>query len=139
MIVHDLDDMPNGTNASSAYRHIAAGAAMGEKSLTMGQFRDAFLWHLDQHGTTLAELVEGTGVSRDILNKLKARPASSTHAEAAVKIAAFYGKSLEQFMRREPTDREREFARLFDQLTRQERQVLLAQMRGIVAERTEDN
>ena len=100
--------------------------------LTMGQFREAFLWHIAHHGTTFAEMVDSTGVSRDILNKLKARPDSSTNVETGLKIARYYGKTLEQFIRCEPSDREREFGRLYAELTPQERQLLLAQMRGIV-------
>lgn len=124
--------MPIGTVASSDYRHIANGCTVNDNNVIMAAFRDAFLWHLDHHGTTLAELVEGAGVSRDILNKLKARPESSTNVETAVRIAAFYGKTVEQFMRREPSSREREFLRLFDRLTQQERQLLVAQMRGLL-------
>ena len=108
---------------------------LGENCGTMAQFRHAFIWHLEHHGTSLAELVDGTGVSRDILNKLKARPDSSTNVEAAVKIAGFYGKTVEQFMRCEPSGREQEFASLLGKLSPQERALLLAQMRGILQAR----
>ncbi len=132
VVINHAPSMPIGTLRSSAYRHVANDVSVTIQTATMGDFRDAFLWHVEKHGTSFAELVAATGVSRDILNKLKARPASSTNVEAGIAIARFYGKTVEQFMRREPSDREREFARLYAELTPQERQLLVAQMRGIL-------
>lgn len=44
-------------------------------------FRSALEWHLNTHGTKIADLVAETGVSRDVINKLRQRPGSSTSVE----------------------------------------------------------
>lgn len=99
------------------------------------KFSDALAWHLAEHGNTLAELSRGAGVSLDILKKLNSRPGSSTKAGTAMKIAAFYGKSVEQFLScGEVSQRERVAAAL-DLLEEDELRLLYAQIHGIVASR----
>ena len=97
-----------------------------------GDFRDAFLWHLDRHGTKIADLVAATGVSRDVLNKLRARPGSSTTVENGLLIASFYGKTVNQFVACEVVSPEHQLATLIDMLPQEERRILLAQIRGML-------
>lgn len=98
-------------------------------------FRRALLWHMERHGTTIHEIVEATGVSRNVLNKLKGRENSSTSVENGMLIAAFYGKTLNEFIAKQtPTDASRLRA-LFELLQPAERQLLESQIRGIVGER----
>lgn len=98
-----------------------------------GEFRDAFIWHMEKHETPIADLVRATGVSRDVINKLIARPQSSTVVENAILIAAFYGKSLNAFIAREEPSNEGRLAALFSLLEPEERRLLEAQMRGLIA------
>lgn len=102
-----------------------------------GDFRDALLWHMERHGTSITELVEGTGVSRDVINKLKARADSSTTVENAVRIAAFYGKSVNQFLARREVTQEDRLATLLELLPPEARQLLAAQVEGLVKFRPE--
>ncbi len=75
-------------------------------SLTYGMendFQTALVWHMERDGTTIAELAKDTGVSRDIINKLlgKGRGVNkkpSTAVENAILIAAYYDKTVEQFI-----------------------------------------
>ncbi|WP_283177885.1 hypothetical protein [Gemmobacter sp. 24YEA27] len=98
-------------------------------------FRSALLWHMDQHKTTIVDLVTRTGVSRDVINKLKARDDASTTVENAMLIAAFYGKTVNQFvMRQEVTDKDR-VQNLFDLLLPEESQLLEAQIQGVLSQR----
>jgi plasmid maintenance system antidote protein VapI len=89
---------------------------------------------MDKHGTTIAELVRATGVSRDVINKMRGRTEASTVVENALLIAAYYGKDLECFMR---MDREPRSAlpALSDLLTPDEARLIEAQVRGILAAR----
>ena len=98
-------------------------------------FRSALIWHMDQDDTKIVDLVRQTGVSRDVINKVLRRENSTTSVENAMLIAAFYGKSVNQFVARSevrPSDRLRN---LLDLLRPEEQRLLEAQMRGLVAQR----
>lgn len=98
-------------------------------------FQKAFLWHLEQFGTSLAELVRETGVSRDVLNKLKSRPGSSTSVENGMLIAAYYGKTINEFVAMvDATDSSR-FQALAGLLLPEEQRLLESQIRGILFRR----
>lgn len=59
-----------------------------------GSFRAGLLAEMARTGASIAEIVDATGVSRDVINKLIAREGSSTTAERALLIAAFFDKSV---------------------------------------------
>ncbi|NKX44145.1 adenosylcobalamin-dependent ribonucleoside-diphosphate reductase [Roseicyclus persicicus] len=61
-------------------------------------FGEAFARHLSETGKSVAEVAEATGVNYHTLDKLKKRSGSSTSAENAHKIAAFFGKSVKGFL-----------------------------------------
>lgn len=98
-------------------------------------FRNALVWHLARHNTKIADLVRRTGVSRDVINKLKKREESSTTPENALLIAAYYGKTLEQFIRCDDDKADRPLLALVDLLTPDEEALLAAQVRGLISER----
>jgi hypothetical protein len=98
-------------------------------------FRSAFLWHMEQHQTKIADLVKEAGVSRDVINKLIGRASSSTSVENAMLIAAYYGKSVNQFVACAPADASDRTKALLDLLRPEERQLLEAQIRGLVYQR----
>lgn len=98
-------------------------------------FRTALLSHMEEHQTSIAELVSATGVSRDVINKLKGRAPSSTNVENAILIAAFYGKTVNEFIAgRKATAASRTRA-LLDLLSEEEVQLVEAQTRGLVLNR----
>ncbi len=71
----------------------------GEKpSIEAGTFRKAFVEHLEKSGVSVAELSRQTDINYHALDKLKKRANGSTSAENAAKIAAYFGKSLEEFL-----------------------------------------
>ncbi len=102
----------------------------------MNDFRTALLWHMEKHHTTIAELARGAQVSADLIKKIRTRDKASTKAEPAERIAAFYGKAVAEFIRCEDLpDSENTLNALIDLLTGPEREMLVAQMRGILASR----
>lgn len=103
----------------------------------MTDFRDALLWHMSQHKTKIAELARGSGVSADTIKKLRTRKHSSTNAEAADRIAAYYGKSVRDFMLCQDVPDTSAFLALADLLKPEERKMLLAQMRAMIQTREE--
>lgn len=100
-----------------------------------GSFRDALIWHLETTQTRVADLTRATGVSRDVINKLLSGASRSTAAENAILIAAYFGKSLEQFIRRDDTEPHQSLAALTELLTPDEERLLAAQVRGILGQR----
>lgn len=68
----------------------------------MKDFRDALLWHMTQHQTTIAALAKGSGVSADVIKKVRSREGASAKAEDAWRIAAYFGKELPQFINPNP-------------------------------------
>jgi hypothetical protein len=98
-------------------------------------FHDALLWHMQRHGTTIATLAAGAGVSPDVVKKIRVRPGSGTTAKTAERIASFYGKTYGQFMLCDDsvTDDEALLATV-RLLSDAERQMLLRQVRGLLGQ-----
>ena len=105
---------------------------------TMNQFRDALLWHMAQNKTTIAGLAKGSGVSADVIKKVRSRDNASAKAEDAWRIAAYFGKDLPQFIRCEEVPDDQEFRSLLGLLTPQEKKILGAQMRAMLQVREEE-
>lgn len=110
-------------------------SAIGLDAAMSSDFRDALIWHMEQHETPISDLVRETGVSRDVINKLRARPGSSTTAENAMLIAAYYGKSVNDFISRKPASEADRLAALFGLLSEEERRMLEAQLHGLLSQR----
>lgn len=98
-------------------------------------FRDALLRHMLDHNTTIAELSRGTGVSEGLIKKLRTREGGSTSAEVAMRIASFYGKTLEAFVSEGDEEERDRLAAMLDLLTEDERRILAAQIRGLIRDR----
>lgn len=95
-------------------------------------FRAALLRHMQDQKTTMTELSKGSGVSIDIIKKLRSREGSSTNVEAATLIAAFYGKTLAEFTLGVEPSEIGQLETMLELLTPDERRVILAQIRGMV-------
>lgn len=61
-------------------------------------FREAFLARVDQAGASMTDIARATGVSLDVLKKLRGRADASTTVENAVLIAAFFGETVNDFL-----------------------------------------
>jgi ribonucleoside-diphosphate reductase alpha chain len=66
--------------------------------VSSGDFQKAFVRHLKESGVSLAEVSEATGLGYHMLDKLKKREGGTTGVESAHKIAAFFNKSVSQFL-----------------------------------------
>ena len=101
----------------------------------MVDFREALLWHMERHGTGVADLARGAGVSQDVIKKLRSRDKGSTKAETAQKIAAYYGKDVRSFQECiEPGDSDA-FSALAGLLTPEERREVVREMRRRIEDR----
>ena len=124
---HTQRQVPNDTLPKKGFRSLPPRMTY--------DFRHALVWHMDKEGTSISDLVSATGVSRDVINKLRARPESSTTVENAMLIAAYYGKTVNQFISLEQTDADDAARSLIELLTPEERRLLEAQMRGLISAR----
>ena len=100
--------------------------------VAMKDFRAALLWHMTQHQTTIAALAKGSGVSADVIKKVRSREGASAKAEDTWRIAAYFGKELPQFIRCEAVPDDQEFHSLLGLLNPQEKKLLGAQMRAML-------
>lgn len=108
----------------------------GSLSASMAyEFRRAFVWHLDNYDATLADIHNATGVSRDVMNKLKSRENSTTSVENGILIASFYGKTISEFIAMQEATETSRTAALVALLRPEEQRLLQAQIRGLLAQR----
>lgn len=135
MVRHAVD-------SANRHRHSQVPNGPLNENMNMSQcgtmaddFRRAFLRHIEEHGTPLTALSRATGVSLDVLKKLKTRGAGSTTVENGMLIAAYYGETVNQFVALEPVTERQKLNNLFELLTPSERQLLEAQMLGLISAR----
>ena len=61
------------------------------------RFREAMISRMDLSGTTAAEISRRTGVPKGTIDKLRQRKVDVTNVADAMKIAQFFGQSVEEF------------------------------------------
>lgn len=99
------------------------------------EFKQALEWHMKEHDTKIVDLVNGAGVTRDVVNKVLYRKPASTSVENAILIAAFYGKTVNQFVSLQPVSSLERAKNLFELMQPEDLQLLEAQIQGILAQR----
>lgn len=90
---------------------------------SMKTFRDALLLKLEETGLSMRELSARAEVSYDQIKKLRLREGASTNVEDAIKIARFFGYTVEEFMGAS-SDESRKLAQIYGSLTDRERKIL---------------
>lgn len=124
---HEIEQVPNARLPEDFLPGLCGDMAVN--------FRTALLRHMKDHGTKAADIAKGSGVSLDIIKKLRTREHSSTNAESATRIAAYYGKTLAQFLSGVEPSEVGKLESMLELLTPEERRVLLAQIRGMIHDR----
>ena len=99
------------------------------------RFRDAFLWHLETHKASMAAIHRATGVSLDILKKLKRGDSQSTNVEDGVLIADYFDKTVNAFIRCDPPGSEAELKGILEHLEKDEHRLIRALIRDIREDR----
>lgn len=103
------------------------------------KFRQAFIDALDASGYSVAQVSRDTGVSTEQLYKLCQRETASTNVDDAVKLAHYFGKSLDEFLEDRTAYDRQEIVALYNQLTEQQREFLLDSTKGILSRKHHDN
>ena len=68
-----------------------------DQEKTKLRFRETLIKMMETRRVTAAELARETGISKGTIDKLRQRKVEVTNAFDAMKIAMFFGKSVEQF------------------------------------------
>lgn len=79
-------------------------------------FREALVWHMARTGVNIPDLAAATGVTGDVIKKLrsKSRSNNQTSVGNAIPIANYFGFSVERFLRKEAPDAESRLKELAD-------------------------
>ena len=84
-------------------------------------------------GTSLAAVARGAGVSVEQLKKVKQRDTASTNIDDAVRVANYFGFTIDEFLRDDLASDRISAVRLWFQLSEAEREILRAAARGRAA------
>lgn len=104
----------------------------------MKTFRAALMDAISDRDISLKSVAEGAGVSYEQLKKLGQNKSKSTNVDDAIKIARYFGQTLDQFLEDDQATNRVELMRLYNQLTDQERAILLRSAKGVIATRDTD-
>lgn len=94
-------------------------------------FRDAFLLALEQNNVSMAEISRRTGVSLEQMKKLKQGKTQKTNVEDAMKIATYFGQSLEKFIGNPELVSPIRIVQIYNELQPEKRQALEAYASGL--------
>jgi plasmid maintenance system antidote protein VapI len=72
----------------------------GKVAMALGPetFREHLIAMMDASGTSAGELSRQTGVSKPLIDKLRQRKAITTNVNDAMRIAQYFGKTVEEFL-----------------------------------------
>lgn len=94
-------------------------------------FRESLMNHISDGTTSLRAISESTGVSYEQLKKLKQGKSLTTNVDDAILIASHFGLTVDEFMGDRSKTYRAEILELFDALSSEEQDFLLAAARGI--------
>lgn len=95
-------------------------------------FRTALLRALEQTGVSLKQVCESSGVSYEQFKKVKQGKSQSTNVDDALRVANYFGLTLDEFLADDTAVVREEILDLYRQLEPGERWFLLASARGMI-------
>lgn len=98
-------------------------------------FREALIQHVRMNQTSLAQLARTTGVSKHLIDALHQRKTMAPNVHDAQRLAAFYGKTIEQFIGQTPSDTDERLKGLIVRLSAEEAEMLEVQLQTLLQRR----
>ena len=98
-------------------------------------FSQALIEHLENTGVRVTEIAAATGVHKDALYKLKYGKTRNMSVDDAIKVAAFFGETVEEFMGIGPGALRDTLMDQIAQLSESERQIFEASLKAVLAAR----
>jgi transcriptional regulator with XRE-family HTH domain len=103
----------------------------------MRNFRESLLQKLNETGISLRQVAEGSGVSYEQLKKIKQIETRSTNVEDAMKVAHYFGLTLDELMTDQEASGQLEIIGLLESLSVEARTFLInAAKAQLVAEQS---
>jgi plasmid maintenance system antidote protein VapI len=97
-------------------------------------FSEALVDHLTKHGTRVTDIARATGVSKEALYSLKYGKTQNMTVDDAVKVAAFFDETVEEFMGLSSAQVRDSFYQRLSQLSDRERAILEAAITAFLGE-----
>lgn len=102
-------------------------------------FREAFIRHVRVYDVSIAEVARQTGVSKYLLNALHQRKTQVPNVADAIKIARFFGKTVDEFLDQDaPKNNDAMLASKIARLSPEERRVFEVQVDALLRHRSSD-
>ena len=98
-------------------------------------FSEAFNEHLDRTGARVTDIASKSGVKKDSLYALKRGTTRNMGVDDAIRVAAAFGETVEQFMGLAPVLVRDQLSEQIGRLTEQEQAVLEATLAALLSQR----
>lgn len=98
-------------------------------------FREALIAHMDAGNVGATVLAKVTGVPKTLIDKLYQRRIDATNVHDAMRLAAFFGKTVNDMAGGDQDNQESKINALLSQLTPDEKQLVEAQLEGLLSRR----
>ena len=96
-------------------------------------FRESLIAHIATYRISIAKLSRETGVSLSLIQSLNQRKSVCPNVDDAIKLARYFGKSVEEFVGVSRDDQEKRLRALISRLTEGEKDFLEAQLTTLAA------
>ncbi len=97
------------------------------------RFRESLIAHMDAAGIGATALSKATKVPKTLIDKLYQRKAEKTNVEDAIRLAAYFGKTVNQLVGLEEDPETTKITGLLSRLPPEQRALIQAQLEGLVA------
>ncbi len=100
-------------------------------------FSQAFNEHLEKTGARVTDIANKSGVKKDSLYALKRGTTRNMGVDDAIRVAAAFGETVEEFMRLSPEQVRNQLAEQIARLTPQEQAILEVSLTAILSQRAD--
>lgn len=98
-------------------------------------FSEALIEHLDRTGKQVTEIAKKSGVRKDALYSLKYGKSLNMAVDDAIRVAAAFGETVEEFMGLNPVQIRDQLSEQLARLTPQEQAILEASLAALLSQR----
>jgi transcriptional regulator with XRE-family HTH domain len=96
-------------------------------------FRESLIAHIDTYRVNVAQMARDTGVSKELIHSLRQRKTVCPNVDDAMKLAGYFGKTVEEFVGTSRDDQLKRLGALAARLSPEEQAFLEAQIATLLA------
>lgn len=135
MVKHDCTVLGNFPQSSMGNFPFEVGKCPKYNIQMHKSFSAAFIAHLDTTGAKVTDIARSSGVPKDALYSLKYGKSRNMGVEDAIRVAAAFGETVEEFMGLSPSQPSTGLSEQMAKLTAREQRLLEASLAAILADR----